>query len=178
MVFKINFICFRSTVMKINNNVITHYRALFSISVLSLAVIACGGSDSSTKYSSEETSETTSALSKDSIDISDGNIVRDIRGGNSLFSSYVFGYNFDSIIGPVISDRCRKNGFLRGVFKSDSHVSVGYVYILSGIITLNLNGQTDSGKIKCNSNGGDSLRVGSVKLTYEVVNNGMRLTLN
>ena len=164
--------------MKIINIVVIHFRTLFTIFVLSLALIACGGSDSSSETSSEETSGTTSTLSKDFIDISDGNILDDIRGGHSLLSSYIFGHTPDSVVGFVISDRCKKNRFLRGVFERDSRAHVGYVYILSGTITLNVHGQTDSGDITCSSNGGDRLTVGRVSLTYEVVNNVMTLKLN
>jgi len=161
----------------------TNLRALCATVLLSFALIACGGSDSSTENSSKDTSETTNTLSKDSIDIYDGNSQDDIRGGHSLLSSYVFGYTSDSIEGFEISDRCKKNSFLRGVFERDSLAHVGYVYIVSGTITLNIGNvnfrRTDNGFINCSSNGGgDRLAVGSVRLTYEVVNNVMTLRLN
>lgn len=47
--------------MKINNNVITHFRVFLTISFLLLTLSACGGSDSSTENSSEESAETTAS---------------------------------------------------------------------------------------------------------------------
>lgn len=172
--------------MNIGNNVIMKFRVLLTIFVLSLALISCGGSDSSTEDSSEESAETTSSeatedatAGSDSADSSSedgsssGSDDSDTSGGDSGESSYMFANETN-----VVSDSCEFDVVYPIYQRSPLGVVGTFVITPSGRARLNIGGSTSDGDISCSANSGSSLSAGGVRLRYEVSDFVVTLTLN
>ena len=182
--------------MKINKNVITYFRTLFSILVLSLALIACGGSDSSSETSSDETppAATTGVDSAGTSSTGSGSAGASSIGGGSAtgpataigvdpdtttvsLSTYVFNGG-DSTRSAV----CSSPSFLIvGPIKNRaSGATVGEFRVSRGEARLTIGGSSDSGSYSCvfGASGGDRLSVGGVQLTFQVNDSTLTLTLN
>ncbi len=174
--------------MKIINIVVIHFRTLFTIFVLSLALIACGGSDSSSETSSDETSSGATSGST----AEGGSTGTGSAGGGSTsepsvgsepappaddisLSTYVL---FNAGGDNVASISCDPPNQV-AIFQRASGDNAGVVLVFPGELRL-VSGSSDSGVLACGSSGGDTLSVGGIRLTYEVdgSNSVIRLTVN
>ena len=173
----------------------THYRTLCSIALLSLALIACGGSDSSSETSADETSSaattgvdsagasSTGGGSTETSSTSDGSTSEpSVDSGptppadDSSLSTYVF---FDG--NERFGETCSSDGELSGslaIFDRASMTLLGTVQISGGTIRLEISGASANGTFSCFANAGNTLSARGVRLSYEVSNFQFTFRLN
>ena len=166
----------------------THFRALCSIALLALALIACGGSDSSSETSSDEASSgvtsgssvgnTTGSGSTETSSTSSGSTSEpSVDSGptapadDSSLSTYIFQNSSSELSTDCIDGR------ELGIFNR-SGVQAGLFTVNSGRATLNVGSSGDSGDISCSGNAGGALSAGGITLRYEVSNFVLTLTVN